>query len=77
MTCFREASWKISCDLSLFGNMTKNSGRFIGVCGLFDASCLTLITVKPIACSFLAMSSAGLLLGKCHITAFIGFTDFG
>jgi hypothetical protein len=77
MTWLREASWNISCDLSILGNVTKNSDRFIGACGLFDVSYLTLMAVKPIVCSSLAMFSAGVLPGKCRITGFIGFTDFG
>jgi len=38
---------------------------------------LTLMTLKPSASSSYAMSSAGVLPGRCRTTAFIGFMDLG
>jgi hypothetical protein len=39
--------------------------------------CLTLITSKPRFTNPSQMSSVRVVNGRCHITAFIGFWDFG
>jgi hypothetical protein len=73
---------KISWDFAVLGKVMRKRGRFV----VFGSSgddrrmvviCLTLTTSKPWFTSPSAMSCAGVLRGKCRITAFMGFSDFG
>jgi hypothetical protein len=78
----RFGSRKISCDFSDLGRVMRKRGRFedFGLSGAdrrVAVICLTLITSKPRFTSPSDMSSAGVLMGRCRITALIGLSDFG
>jgi hypothetical protein len=75
-------SRKISWDFVILGKVIRKRGRFMVV----DPSegdrqvaviCSTLITSNTRLNSPSDISSAGMLCGRWHITAFIGFSDLG
>jgi hypothetical protein len=69
--------------LSDLSNVISKRGGGGGVGGLPASAvgrevviCFTLIMLKPRSCRLLAISSAGVLIGNCLMTAFMGFYDF-
>jgi hypothetical protein len=69
---------KISWEFAVLGRVLRNRGRL----EIFGSSeddrrvvviCVTLTTSKPRLTSPSDMSSAGVLIGRCRITAFMGF----
>jgi hypothetical protein len=70
----------ISWDSGVLGEVIRKRGRFtVDVPSGDDQQvadiCLALITSKPRFTNPSEMSSAGVLSGRWHITAFIGFWD--
>jgi hypothetical protein len=75
-------SLKISWDFDILGKVIRKRGMFIVVVssagdGWLVDICLTLITSKPRFTNPSEMSYAGAETGRCRITAFVGFWDFG
>jgi hypothetical protein len=75
-------SLKISCDFAILGSVIRNKGRgFVVVPSVGDRRvvviCLTLLTSKPQFTKPSEMSSAGVLGGRCRMTAFMAFWSLG
>jgi hypothetical protein len=75
--------WNISCDFAVLGKVMRNRRRFLVV--VFPSAddrrvvviCLRLGTSKSRFISPSQMSPAGVLGGRCRITALMGFWGFG
>jgi hypothetical protein len=72
----------IISDLDVPGKVMRKRGRFgVDVPPSGDRRvadiCLTLITSKPVSINPSEISSAGVVNGKCRITAFIDFRNLG
>jgi hypothetical protein len=69
-------------DFDILGKVMRKRGRYaVDVPSAGDQQvgdiCLTLITSKPASTNPSEMSCAGVVNGRCSITAFIGFWDLG
>jgi hypothetical protein len=75
-------SLNISADFAARGSVTKKRGRN-SERGPFSGDvrvvviCFTLTTLKPMSSSPFDMSSAEVRMGRCLMTAFMGFSLFG
>jgi hypothetical protein len=72
----------ISWDFVVIGKVIRNKGRLTWDVPsaedlLVDDICLTLIKSNPRPTKPSEMSSAGVLNGRCRITALMGFWDLG
>jgi hypothetical protein len=78
----RLVSLNISWHFDILGNVIKKRGMFTVVLPSAGDQwvadiCLMLIMSVPRFTSPPEMSSAGVMNGRCYITAFIGFWDLG
>jgi hypothetical protein len=78
----RLVTLNISWGFDIPGKVMRKRGRFaVDVPFAGDQRvadiCLTLITSKPASTNPFEMSSAGVVNGRCSITALLGFWDLG
>jgi hypothetical protein len=78
----RPLSLNISWDIGFLGKVIRNRGMLAwedpsAEERRVDVICFTLMTSNPRPTKPSEMSSAGVLIGRCLITALIGFWDLG